>query len=85
LSATAEYEIDQTERGAAMATVSVRLPDEQDQRIRALAVARDISVSAAIRDAVALYIEKQRAERVSLLRRGRDGERRWRLFDLLTR
>ncbi len=68
-----------------MAMVSVRLRDEEDQMIRALAVAHDISVSAAIRDAVALYIEKQRAERMSLLRRGRDGERRWRLFDILAR
>ncbi len=68
-----------------MATVSVRIPDEQDQAVRALAVARDTSVSAVIRDAVAECIERQRAERASQRRRGRDGERRWRLFDLITR
>jgi predicted transcriptional regulator len=68
-----------------MATVSVRIPDEQDQALRALAVAVDTSVSALIRMALAECIEKHRAERASLRRRGRDGERRWRLFDLVAR
>ena len=68
-----------------MAMVSVRIPDEQDQALRALAVAADTSVSAVIRAAVAECIERHREERESLRRRGRDGERRWRLFDVVVR
>ncbi len=68
-----------------MTTVSVRIPDEQDQALRALAVAVDTSVSALVRAAVAECIEQHRAERASLRRRGRDGERRWSLFEVVTR
>jgi predicted transcriptional regulator len=68
-----------------MTTVSVRLPEEQAQMLRALAVAMDASVSAIIRGATDDYIDKHRARRVSQRRRGRIGEQGWEVFDLLTR
>jgi predicted transcriptional regulator len=68
-----------------MATVSVRIPDEQDQALRALAVAVDTSVSELVREALAECIERHRAERANLRSRGREGERRWRLFECVTR
>ncbi len=68
-----------------MTTVSVRIPDEQDQALRALAVAADVSVSELVRVALAECIERHRTERANLRSRGREGERRWRLFERVAR
>jgi hypothetical protein len=63
-----------------MPTVSVYFPDEQARAVRTLAVARDTSVSAVVRDPVLMCLATQLAEIASLLRRGHDSERLWRLF-----
>jgi predicted transcriptional regulator len=68
-----------------MATMSVRIPDEQERALRALAVAVDTSVSALVRAAVAECIDRHRAERASQRRLGRVSERGWEVFDLVTR
>ncbi len=67
-----------------MTTVSVRIPDEQAKALKALAVAKDASVSTIARMAITEYIDWQRAERTAQKRLGRASKRGWELFDLVT-
>lgn len=67
-----------------MATISVRVHEEQARALKALAVATGRSVSAVMRSALEDYFDEQCAQRASQRRRGRAGEHAWEVFDLLT-
>ncbi|HEY7829315.1 MAG TPA: DUF6290 family protein [Solirubrobacteraceae bacterium] len=67
-----------------MTAVSVRIPDEQARALKALAVAKDASVSTIARMAITEHIDMHRAERAAQKRLGSTSKRGWELFDEVT-